>query len=137
MLYTNMQFRSILNGLGFRSQGANEPNFPVSNDDSPMTDSQTVQAIEQFQTYFHFNVDGIAGPQTMATAQQEMITLHTELNQLLGSAIPNDQPYYGPITVQLIQQFEGDYRYPINGIASLPIRQELYRLTHSSTTFRR
>jgi hypothetical protein len=34
--YTNAQFRSILNGLGPRHQGSNEPNFSVSNDESDL-----------------------------------------------------------------------------------------------------
>lgn len=57
MLYTNAQFRSILNGLGFRSPGINELNFPVSDDDSLLTDDPTVQAIGQFQGYFNIGVD--------------------------------------------------------------------------------
>ena len=38
--YTNAQFRSILNGLGLRNQGQNEPNFPISDDDGNLGDFQ-------------------------------------------------------------------------------------------------
>lgn len=134
MLYTNAQFRSILNGLGFKGQGNNEPSFPLSDNDASLTDDATVQAIEQFQTYFHLVSDGVAGSQTMATAERKMNMIHTELNQVLGTDLPANQPFYGTFTIKAIQQFQTEYNFVIDGVASLPIRQQLYLLAHPGTT---
>ena len=35
--FTNAQFRSIINVLGFRSRGLNESNFHISEDESAVT----------------------------------------------------------------------------------------------------
>jgi peptidoglycan hydrolase-like protein with peptidoglycan-binding domain len=134
MLYTNTQFRSILNGLGFKEQGKNEPNFPLSDNRASLTDDATVQAIEQFQTYFHLISDGVAGSQTMATAERKMTVIHSELNQVLKTDLPGNQPFYEVFTVKAIRQFQEEYHFAIDGVASLLIRQQLYLLAHPGTT---
>lgn len=134
MFYTNAQFRSILNGLGFKEQGNNEPDFPLSNNNASLTDDATVQAIEQFQTYFHLVSDGIAGSQTMATAERKMSMIHTQLNQVFGTHIPDNYLFYNTLTIEAIQRFQTEYNFAIDGIASLPIRQQLYLLAHPDTT---
>lgn len=134
MFYTNAQFRSILNGLGFKGQGNNESRFPLSDNHTSLTDDATVQAIEQFQTYFHPVSDGIAGSQTMATAERKMNMIHAELNQVLGTNLSVNQPFYSTFTIEAIQQFQAKYNFAIDGVASLPIRQQLYLLAHPSTT---
>ena len=80
--YTNAQFRSILNGLGLRNQGRNEPNFPVSNDESTLEIDR--QAVIEFQAYFGLAADGIVGPLTEATAQQEMYVIQYELDLVMN-----------------------------------------------------
>ena len=60
--YSNAQFRSILNGLDLRNQGRNEPNFPISNDDSALDRDRS--AVIGFQAYFGLVADGIVGPRT-------------------------------------------------------------------------
>jgi peptidoglycan hydrolase-like protein with peptidoglycan-binding domain len=76
MIYTNAQFRSILNGLGYREELPSDRYYPLSYDESPMTDEITVEAIMAFQAYFNLEVDGIVGPETMHMASVEMETLH-------------------------------------------------------------
>ncbi|WP_146139747.1 hypothetical protein [Chroococcidiopsis sp. SAG 2025] len=50
MTYTNAQLRSILNGLGYTNQDEMaDATFPLSLNDSPLTNSQLVQAIQKFQ----------------------------------------------------------------------------------------
>jgi peptidoglycan hydrolase-like protein with peptidoglycan-binding domain len=68
--YTNSEIRSILNGLGYRSRiNSSDPNFPISQDESDLTDLTTQKAIKKFQVDYNLTVDGIVGVETNAKMQ--------------------------------------------------------------------
>ena len=137
--YTNAQFRSILNGLGLRNQGRNEPNFPVSNDESTLEIDR--QAVIEFQAYFGLAADGIVGPLTEATAQQEMYVIQYELDLVMNPEPrirPQNSPFYGPQTADAIAYFrrfcgfEPDSNLKNDRTADLPVRRKLDELTHNA-----
>ncbi|UBF25813.1 peptidoglycan-binding protein [Kovacikia minuta CCNUW1] len=129
--YQNADIRSILNGLGYRSRlNTNDPDFPVSLDNSDLTDAPTQKALMKFQVDYNLPITGIADDATLLAMQEEINVLHNELNQLLGTTIPLDQPFYGDQTIAAIKQFQnytvnGAY-VTIDGLASFPLREELY-----------
>ena len=134
--YTNAQFRSILNGLGLRNQGRNEPNFPISSDDSALDIDRS--AVIEFQAYFGLVADGIVGPRTQATAEHEMYVVQYELDLVMKPEPrirPQNAPFYGPQTAQAIAQFRRFYGFEPDGnaktdrIADLPVRRKLDELT--------
>jgi len=134
--YSNAQFRSILNGLGLRNQGRNEPNFPISNDDSALDTDRS--AVIEFQAYFGLVADGIVGPRTQATAEHEMYVVQYELDLVMKPEPrirPQNAPFYGPQTAQAIAQFRRFYGFEPDGnaktdrIADLPVRRKLDELT--------
>ncbi len=125
MNYTNAQFRSILYGHGFGYSPEPNPNFPISSFEGPLTDKVTVDAIKAFQTYFHLEVDGIAGPITKAKAEQAMRVLQYNLNLVIKANLPANQPFYGPKTVAAVKEFERRYGYVVDGVANLSVRQRL------------
>lgn len=132
MNYTNAQFRSILNGLGHREKTTSDSiNFPVTSDNSPLTDDRTVQAIKNFQAEYGLAVDGIAGSKTMAKAEQVMKILHNELNATVNAGLPQDQPFYGSLTVASVKKFQAKFLQ--DGVASNPVRLELYDVYLAST----
>lgn len=60
--YKNSEIRTILNGLGYRSRiNSNDPNFPISQDESDLTDEATQKAIKKFQVDYDLVIDGIVG----------------------------------------------------------------------------
>ncbi len=125
MNYTNAQLRSILNGHGFGYTPEPDQNFPISSYEGPLTDKVTVDAIKAFQTYFQLEVDGIAGPITMAKAEQAMRILQYNLNLVIKAGLPTNQPFYGPKTVAAVKEFERRYGYQVDGVANLSVRQRL------------
>lgn len=135
--YTNAQFRSILNGLGFRKPGMGELQFPISSDNTPMRDNATVQAIIAFQRYFGLNPDGIVGPQTMNKAETQMHVIHYELDLIMQPNPPlrPQPPLYGPQTSVAVRDFRRRYRFepdsnPNNdSVADLAVRRKLDELT--------
>lgn len=132
VFYSNSQIRSILNGLGYRSQlDTNDPSFPISQDESDLTDQPTLKAIKKFQIDYNLVVDGIVGSNTSNTMQEEMNVLHDELNQVLGTDLPLDQPFYGQETLSAIQQFQQQLQP--DGLASFPVREELFKAVNGGT----
>jgi peptidoglycan hydrolase-like protein with peptidoglycan-binding domain len=132
MTYTNAEFRSILNGFGFLYPPEGELSTPISDDNSPLDDRMTIDAIQDFQTYFHLFVDGIAGPITLAKAEQAMRILQDELNQVIDANLPQNQPFYGPKTVAAVETFQRRNEFFADGVASLPVRQKLYTLSRQT-----
>ncbi len=135
--YTNAQFRSILNGLGFRKPGLNESKFPVSSDNSSMGDKSTVQAITDFQRYFNLAPDGIVGPLTMAKAEKQMHVIHYELDLIMQPNPPlrPQPPLYGSQTSVAVRDFRRRYGFEPDGnpnsdsVADLAVRRKLDELT--------
>ena len=134
--YSNAQFRSILNGLGLRNQGRNEPNFPISSDDSVLDTDRS--AVIEFQAYFGLVADGIVGPRTQATAEHEMYVVQYELDLVMKPEPrirPQNAPFYGPQTAQAVAHFRHFYGFEPDGnvknnrIADLPVRRKLDELT--------
>ena len=130
--YTNAQFRSILNGLGFRSRGLNESNFPISEDESALNNDRP--AVIKFQDCFGLPTDGIVSPQTQAPAQQAMYLIQHELDLVMEPEPrirPQNSPFYGPQTAQVVAYFRRFYRFEPDGnltddrIADLPVRRKL------------
>lgn len=59
LTYTNAQLRSILNGLDYTNQTKIDGStFPLSMDDSPLTDVRFVEAIQRFQIDHQLEVNG-------------------------------------------------------------------------------
>ena len=134
MTYTNAQFRSVLNGHGFAYAPEPDSNFPISSNNSPLVDKITVDAIKDFQAYFKLKVDGIAGPITMAKAEQAMRILQDNLNTVIKANIPANQPFYGPKTVAAVKEFERRHGYYVDGVASLAMRQKLNEMARLALT---
>lgn len=129
MNYTNAQLRNILNGLGHRTKVSGDgSNFPLTNDDSPLTDAHTQEAIKKFQQEYQLVVDGIAGPKTMAMAERVIRILQDELNRVVKAGLPSNQPFYGPLTVAAVKRFQSQIHLPQDGVASYPVRVKLYEL---------
>ncbi len=137
--YSNAQFRSILNGLGFRNQGSNEPNFPISSDEGNLDTDRS--AVIEFQSYFGLPADGIVGPETQTTAQKQMYVIQYELDLVMKPEPPlrpQNSPFYGPQTAEVIAQFrrfcgfEPDGNVKNDRIADLPVRRKLDELTPNS-----
>ncbi|KAM3108210.1 hypothetical protein [Phormidesmis sp. 146-33] len=135
--YSNAEFRNLLNGLGFRLSGVNEPTFPLTYDDSPLSDAETVQAVQAFQRYFKIAADEIAGIVTKRKAEQAMNILHYELDVVMKANPPlrPQAPLYGPQTAQAIARFRVAYGFENDGnpandrVADLPVRRKLNELT--------
>lgn len=128
MIYTNAQLRSILNGLGYANPDETAK-FPLSTDDSSLTDTRSVQAIQKFQIDHQIEVSGIIDSSTLSAIEQVMQNLINELNRVNPTAIPLDQPVYDAATiaaVKLIQQ-----RIPANGIASHSLQDALAKQQNS------
>ena len=130
--YTNAQFRSILNGLGLRSRGLNESNFPISEDESALNNDRPV--VIKFQNCFGVPADGIVSLHTQVTAQQTMYVIQYELDLVMQpepSIRPQNSPFYGPQTAQVIAYFRRFYGFEANDnltddrIADLLVRRKL------------
>ncbi|WZF18474.1 hypothetical protein WKK05_03700 [Nostoc sp. UHCC 0302] len=67
-----------------------------------------------------------------AKLEDEINSIHEELNQLLGTNIPLDQPFYGQITINTVQQFQRNYTNPVDGLASLTVCEELYMIAQNN-----
>lgn len=132
MNYTNAEFRSILYGHGFGYAPEPDPNFPISSKNRPLTDKITVDAIKEFQKYFQLKVDGIAGPKTMAKAEQAMRILQDNLNRVIKAGLPQNQPFYGPKTTAAVKEFERRYGYVVDGVANLEVRRHLNDLARQT-----
>lgn len=139
--FINAQIRSILNGLGFKSRDPNEPEFPLSSDNSPLEDQQTVRAIVAFQKYFNLAQDGIVGSKTKAVAERALDVIHYELDVIIqpNPRLRPQAPLYGPQTAKAVSQFRRQYGFEPDGnpdsdrIADLPVRRKLNDLTSEQT----
>ncbi|MBW4541945.1 MAG: peptidoglycan-binding protein [Myxacorys chilensis ATA2-1-KO14] len=132
MQYSNAQFRSILQGFGFLYPPEGELTSPISDSNGPLLDWVTIEAIKEFQAYYKLKVDGIAGPLTLAKAEQAMRVLQDHLNRVINANLPMNQPFYGPKTVAAVITFQQRYGFsPAKGFARLPVRQRLYDLVRS------
>jgi peptidoglycan hydrolase-like protein with peptidoglycan-binding domain len=132
MQYTNAQFRSILCGLGYLGKefvsDGNSSSFPVTSDNSSLTGTHTRYAITQFQQEYKIQADGLVGPQTMGKAEQVMKILQNELNQCAKTGLPNNQPFYGPLTTAAVKKFQAKIGVKQDGIARSSLRLKLYEL---------
>jgi peptidoglycan hydrolase-like protein with peptidoglycan-binding domain len=139
--FVNAQIRSILNGLGFKSRDANEPEFPISFDESPLEDQKTRRAVMAFQKYFNLDEDGIVGPKTKATAEHAVDIIHYELDVVIQPEprLRPQAPLYGPQTAQAVANFRNQYGFEPDGnptndqVASLDVRRRLNDLMSQKT----
>lgn len=125
--YTNVEVRQILVGLGYLPTSAELTVFPFTTDNNPLTDSPTTKAIRSFQEQYKLLVDGIYGPQTRTKLQQVMKILQDQLNIVVQTGIPENQPFYGRQTFDAVNVFLFQIRlrrHP-DGIASYDLRVEL------------
>jgi peptidoglycan hydrolase-like protein with peptidoglycan-binding domain len=135
--YSNAELRNILNGLGFRKPESNESNFPLTNDNSQLSDRKTVEAIKAFQRYFGIASDGIVGAITKGKAEQIMNIIHYELDLVINPNPPlrPQPPLYGPQTASAVAEFrqaygfEPDRNQKNDRVADLPVRRKLDELT--------
>jgi murein L,D-transpeptidase YcbB/YkuD len=132
MNYTNAQFRNILNGLGHRRHlSTDDFRFPVTNDNSPLTDTVTIEGIKRFQSEYQLVIDGIVGSITMAKAEQVMKIIQDELNQFVGAGIPKNKPFYGPQTCAAVKIFQGQIGWWQDGVATYQVRKKLYEFAQN------
>lgn len=126
--YTNAEVRSILNGLGFRSHVFSNdrfnPDFPLTDDNSPLTDEPSKHAIRKFQTEYKLTIDGVAGPETEAKLEEVMNILQDELRKLVNPRFPTNDALYGSETIAAVKEYQR--RLSVDGIATLPVRESLY-----------
>ncbi|WP_315785597.1 peptidoglycan-binding domain-containing protein [Fischerella sp. JS2] len=116
-IYTPQQFRSVLQGLGYK--------VTVSN--APLTDAETKKAIQEFQKGYRIQpADGIAGPKTQAFAANIVKILQANLNLVAKPNPPLPKnPYYGPQTQSAVKLYQKQLLLPQTGIADLALRQRL------------
>ncbi len=115
--YTPKQFRTVLQGLGYKVN--------VSN--SPLTDAETKAAIKAFQKGYKLKpVDGIAGPKTEDFAANIIEILQANLNLVLKpkTPLPRNQ-YYGSQTEAAVKEYQKKNQLQETGIADLALRQKL------------
>jgi murein L,D-transpeptidase YcbB/YkuD len=130
--YTPAEFRSILNGWGHRTRTiADGPDFPISVDNSPLTDALTVEAIKKFQREYQLDDDGIVGPNTRNMAAKVVSNLQLELNSCANANLPSNQPFYGPLTTETVKKFQRKINVPQDGVANRSLRVNLYNLFKS------
>ncbi|TFI52972.1 peptidoglycan-binding protein [Mastigocladus laminosus UU774] len=116
-IYTPQQFRSVLQGLGYK--------VTVSN--APLTDAETKKAIQEFQKGYRIQpVDGIAGPKTQAYAANIVKILQANLNLVTkpNPLLPKNS-FYGPQTQSAVKVYQKKLQLPETGIADLALRQRL------------
>lgn len=130
--YTNAQFRSILNGWGHRRETqADGAKFPISVDNTPLTDALTVEAVKRFQREYELVDDGIVGPITKAKAAEVVSGLQLELNKCVNAGLPTNELFYGPKTVAAVKKFERKIDVREDGVARHQLRVKLYDLFKS------
>ncbi|MGJ5674735.1 MAG: peptidoglycan-binding domain-containing protein [Nostochopsis sp.] len=116
-IYTPQQFRSVLQGLGYKVTGSN----------APLTDAETKKAIQEFQKGYRLKpVDGIAGPKTQAYAANIVKILQANLNLVTkpNPPLPKNS-FYGPQTQSAVKVYQKKLQLPQTGIADLALRQTL------------
>ena len=115
--YTPKQFRTVLQGLGYKVN--------VSN--SPLTDAETKAAIKAFQRGYRLKpADGVAGPKTEDFAANIIEILQANLNLVLKpkTPLPRNQ-YYGSQTEAAVKEYQKKNQLQETGIADLALRQKL------------
>ncbi len=116
-IYTPQQFRSVLQGLGYK----------VTVSSAPLTDAETKKAIQEFQKGYRLTpVDGIAGPKTQAYAANIVKILQANLNLVTkpNPPLPKNS-FYGPQTQSAVKAYQKKLQLPQTGIADLALRQRL------------
>jgi peptidoglycan hydrolase-like protein with peptidoglycan-binding domain len=126
MIYTNAQLRSILNGLGYTNQEeTDDSTFPLSTDDSPLTNRRFVQAIQKFQADHQLEANGTVDSDTASAIQGVIEKLNSQLNRAVNIGFSLDRPVYNAETifaVKLVQR-----RLLIDGIASNALREAMVK----------
>jgi len=115
--YTPKQFRTVLQGLGYKVN--------VSN--APLTDAETKAAIKAFQRGYKLKpADGVGGPKTEDFAANIVEILQANLNLVLKlkSPLPRNQ-YYGSQTEAAVKEYQKKNQLQETGIADLALRQKL------------
>lgn len=132
MTYTNAQLRSILNGLGYTNPNETDGStFPLSMDDSPLTNPRFVQAIQKFQIDHQLEVNGIVDSNTMSVIQTVMEKLNSELSRVTNTGILLDRLVYDAETIAAVKLVQR--QLPADGVASHLLRAALTkRQTNSS-----
>jgi peptidoglycan hydrolase-like protein with peptidoglycan-binding domain len=111
--YTPGEFRSALYGLGY--------NIPQVG--GTLNDPMTQQAIRSFQRQHQLPVDGKANPRTQDTLAEIIINLQQDLNTVLQpeQLLPENQ-FYGPLTEELVREFQRQFNLPVTGMATPEVR---------------
>jgi len=111
--YTPGEFRSALYGLGY--------NIPQVG--GTLSDPMTEQAIRSFQRQQQLPVDGKANPRTQNALAEIIINLQKDLNAVLQpeQRLPENQ-FYGPLTEELVREFQRRYNLPVTGMATPEVR---------------
>lgn len=111
--YTPGEFRSALYGLGY--------NIPQVG--GTLSDPRTQQAIRSFQRQQQLPVSGQANPQTQDALAEIIINLQENLNTVLQPErlLPENQ-FYGPLTQELVREFQKQFNLPVTGIANGEVR---------------
>ncbi len=116
LIYTQRQFCSVLQGLGYK----------VTVSETCLNDAATKKSIREFQTGYKMDVDGTAGSKTQAFASQIVKILQANLNMALklDPPLPKNS-FYGPKTTDAVKKYQKKLGLKETGIADLKLRQSL------------
>jgi peptidoglycan hydrolase-like protein with peptidoglycan-binding domain len=115
-LYTESEFRVILQGLG----------YDIS-PDRPLSDRPTVRAIRNFQRQYRLSETGVADGNTENTARQILRSLQQNLQAVVDRDLPVTDFYDAP-TRALVQRFQRIRGITVDGIATPNVRKLLQSL---------
>ncbi|NJM49131.1 MAG: peptidoglycan-binding protein [Alkalinema sp. RU_4_3] len=112
-LYTDMEFRLILQGLGYDIDLGR-----------PLTDRPAVLALLDFQRQYGLTRSGTADPTTQNTARSILRQLQENLRQVVDRNLYVTENYDRQ-TISMLKTFQAKYNLTIDGIATLEVRQRL------------
>ena len=121
--------------------------FPVPGNGTTLYGKETAQKVREFQSYYKLQVDGIAGPGTLAKIESilssplqngkrhtDTIKLKADLGKV-GFKVPgNGTSLYGNDTVKRVKDFQKHYGLTVNGIADEVTLKKLASLVSSLPT---
>ncbi len=118
-LYTESEFRVILQGLG----------YDIS-PDRPLSDPSTVRAIRNFQQQYRLSETGVADRSTQDIARQILRSLQQNLQTVVDRDLPVTD-YYDAPTRDGVKRFQAIRGIPVDGIATPNVRKLLQGLSRS------
>jgi peptidoglycan hydrolase-like protein with peptidoglycan-binding domain len=113
VIYSDSDFRSILQGLGY--------DIDINR---PLSDRPSVIALADFQQQHRLNRTGVADAATQRTAQVLLRQLQENLRKVVDRNL-SVTDYYDGQTVNAIKRFQAQQNLSIDGIATTALRRRL------------